>query len=392
MIITNSDLDQEVVDSSVGDTFTATAWRGGQVVASGLKINSLSLKWDATTDQVQQGRCDIEIADPDGTLAPWSLGDPLGPGGSRLQLAWASGSSSIGVPLGMWRIKADKTLETWRAYNNGTAPIRVSGGGSVTMALEEDLTSTAFMSRIDGEAPTAGASAIAELRKLLADIGSVDATLAPADVNIPAGYVSWPESRVDAIDDILGFLGARSRTGGDSSLQIVPRAGVGPVWTIQGGPGGALIEAARSLSDTGVYNACTSKNATADGTTPIVQRAYLNVGPLRYGGPFGKVPVFHQAIATTPIGVLSDAQTFLATLSASGVADLMVSCMAHPALQVHDIVTVLAPTVAGDLPLNGRVVGKVWKTEDGVPSKSMSLVVRVSAEVLEMIADRVRRG
>jgi len=207
--------------------------------------------------------------------------------------------------------------------------------------------------------------------------------------------------RTDAIGDLLDMLSAASRVGGDGSLQVVPRTGagpivggsVGPVWTVQGGDTGALISCDRELNDTGVYNAATSRNATTDGASPLVGRAYLQSGPLAYGGPFGKVPIFHQAIATTQDGVNSDAQSYLATTAAAGMVDLAVSCLAHPALQVHDVVTILAPTVAGDQPLTGRVVAKSWQSaEGGIPSKRMSLTVRVTTETLEAIADRARRG
>lgn len=413
MIVTSADLDAEVLGTSSRDLLTATAWRAGQVVAANLLVSAWSLTWDATGDQVAQGRCTLEVADPDGTLAPWSLSDPLGPGGSRVQLSWTSGISGITVPLGTWRIRSAKPSETWRSYGTdvwtqtwtdiwtdtwsdifgismtlATGTLRVSGGGSVSLSLEEDVTSTAALCRFDGDAPVAGATALAELKRILADIGAVDATLAPADVTIPGSYAAWPESRTDGIGDLLDMLSAACRVGGDGSLQVIPRTGVGPVWAIQGGEQGALIACDRDLNDDGVYNAAVSKNSTTDGAAPLVGRAYVTSGPLAYGGPFGRVPVFHSAIATTQSGVDADAGSYLASRSAAGMVDLSVSCLAHPALQVHDIVTLLAPTVAGDQALMGRVVAKSWKSENGVPSKRMGLTVRVTAETLEMIAAR----
>jgi hypothetical protein len=395
VIVTDPNLDAEVLGTSSLDVLTATAWRGGLVVAANLPLTAWSLAWDATSDQVCQGRATLTVADPAGTLAPWGMGDPLGPGGSRVQLAWVSGASGIRVPLGMWRIRSAQPSESWRTYNSGV-PLRVSGGGSVTLSLEEDVTSTASICRIDGDAPVAGATALTELKRILIGIGAVDTSLAPADAFIPAAYAAWPEARPDAIGDLLDMLNALSRVGGDGALQVVPRAGVGPVWTIQGGAQGALIAADRQLNDTGAYNCATSKNSTTNGASPIVGHAYLLTGPLAYGGPYGQVPVFHAAIATTQDGVTKDAVTYLATVANSGTVDLDVTCLAHPALQVHDIVTLLAPTVAGDQALNGRVVAKSWGTvsDSGgtVSDKSMKLKVRVTAETLEMIAAAAKRG
>lgn len=53
---------------------TATAWRGGIVVAANLAVLAWGLAWDATGDQVSQGRPSLAIADPNGTLAPWGNG------------------------------------------------------------------------------------------------------------------------------------------------------------------------------------------------------------------------------------------------------------------------------------------------------------------------------
>lgn len=390
MIVTSDDLDAEVLGTSTGDTFVATAWRGGRVVAANLDVTDCKLTWDASGDQVSQGRCSLTVADPDGTLAPWSAGDPLGFGGSLVQISWVSGLSGITVPRGWWRIRSAQPSESWRSYANGT--IRISGGGSVTLSMEEAVTSAASICRIDGEAPTSGASVLAEMKRLLVDYGAVDTSLAPADVTVPVSYAAFPESRSDALGDLLDMLSARSRVGGDGALQVIPRAGVGPVWTIQGGETGALIAADRELNDTGVYNAATSRNATTDGASPLVGRAYLTTGPLAWGGPFGKVPTFHAAIATTPGGVQADAATYLETVTSSGTVDLAVTCLAHPALQVHDIVTIFAPTVGGDQALTGRVVAMSWGSAQGVVSKQMGITVRTTVDTLEMIAVRARQG
>ena len=137
-----------------------------------------------------------------------------------------------------------------------------------------------------------------------------------------------------------------------------------------------------------MYKAVRSSNTVSDGSLPLVGRAYLSTGALAYGGPFGKVPVFHQAIATTQAGVDADAATFLSTLTSAGTIDLSVACLAHPALQVHDVVTLMAPTVVGDQALTGRVVGLSWGMAGSVLSKQMKLTLRVSSDVLEAIAQK----
>lgn len=392
MRVVSADLDAEVASSSQGDTLQVSAWRGGALVAANLLVSSWSLSWDVSREV--QGQCTLTIADPDGTLAPWGMGDALGPGGSLLSIAWVSGSSQITVPLGWWRIRKSAPTEQWRTYGTSSGPVRVSGGASVQVQADEAIMASAALCRMDAEVVPSGATVYAELRRILQDYGAVDTSSAPVDVTIPATYV-YPESRASSIGDLLDMALAVGRCGPDGALQVIPAAGVGPVWTVQGGEDGALIGFSRQLDDASTYNAAVSRSATADGA-PLVGRAFLTSGKLAYGGPYGKVPMFHQAIATTQSGVDQDAATLLANQTSEGTVDLSVTCLAHPGVQPHDLVTVVAPTVAGDSPLVGRVVAMSWSSAQSdagtTPAKAMALTVRVSAGALEAVADRVARG
>ena len=270
--------------------------------------------------------------------------------------------------------------------------MRVAGGGSVTIQADEE-TATAVLDRLDAEVVTAG-TCVAEARRLLRDICPVIARPSVVDAPVP-GTLVYGEGRMDAVEDLLSAIGAVYRMGPDGALEVVPSAGVGPVWTLAGGEDGVLVSLVRSLSDDGVYNAVISTGQTQDGR-PLIGRAYIESGPLRWGGPFGRVPLFHRSIATTQAGVDADARTMLANRVASGEVDLTVTCLTHPGLQIQDRVIVIAATTAGELPLDGRVVGMrmTSATSDAgtTPSKKMTLTVRVSAEALEAVAARVRRG
>lgn len=391
MRLVSADLDDEVAGSTQGDQFQASVWRGGSLLVPSLGIQSCTLGWDVSRDV--QGQMTLTVSDPDGTLSPWGMGDPLGPGGSLLSLAWLSGISGARVTYGQWRIRKAAPAERWLVYGSSRGPIRVSSGATVTIQADEAVMASASICRMDGDTIPAGATVYAELQRILRDYGPVDLTLAPPDKTIPAAYV-YPDSRTAAVGDLLDMIDAVNRSGPDGSVQVVPMTGVGSVWTIQGGAGGALVDLTRALSDGATYNAVTSKGTATDGT-PLIGRAVLTGGPLAWGGPFGKVPYFHQAIATTQSGVSQDAATLLAQQTTTGTIDLPVACLAHPGIQPHDLVTLVAPTVAGDIPLIGRVVAMSWQTvqsDKGItPSKSMSLSVRVSSEALEAVAAQVRR-
>jgi hypothetical protein len=353
--------------------------------------------WDASRQVT------LTVADPDGSLAPWGMGDPLGAGGSRLHIAWVSGLTGTRVPLGIWRIRGADPRETWRVYNRQDGTVtRVPGGGSVTVQADEDATATALLDRMDAEmvgAPTV----LAEVTRLMSDIAAVAVDPGVTDRPMPSGWV-YEESRLDAVEDLLSTVGAVHRCGPDGSLQVVPESGVGPVWTIAGERAqvggevveqGVQIDTVRSLSDQGVYNAVISTGETEDGK-PLVGRAYLTGGPLAWEGPYGRVPMWHQSVAKTQTGVQQDAATLLENRVARGEVELAVTCLTHPGLQVHDRVVVVAATTAGDEALEGRVVSMAMRSATSqsgtTPAKAMSLGVAVSTEALEAVARRVRRG
>lgn len=387
-------LSEEITGSTQGDVLEVNVWRGGQAVAPALDVSSWSLDWDA--DRQVQGQGTLVIPDPDGDLAPWGMGDALAPGGSRAQLTWVSGTSGVRVPLGWWRLRVAEPAEQWRIRGWGTDAQRVSGGGSVTLQADELTCIPAQLDRLDGEGnPPAGATCLSEVRRLLGDIVPVTVDPGVTDRTVPPSLV-YSEARMGAVDDLLTQVDAVHRMGGDGSLQVLPLALGEPVWTIDGGDDGALVDVRRALSDTGVYNAVTSRATAPDGT-PLVGRAHLTGGPLMWGAdePFGRVPAFHQSIATTQAGVDADATTRLASLSAAGQVDLPVTCLTHPGVQLHDPVVVVAATTAGDAALVGRVVRMRMSSAGSIPAKSMTLSVRVKVDDLEAVAARVaadRRG
>mgnify|MGYP007022320592 CR=1 FL=1 len=447
-------LDAEVLGTSDKDHFEASVFRDGRLVAGPLKIGTHSFGW--SDDRQVQGQATVVVADPDGSLSPWGMGDPLAPGGSRMHLTWVSGTTGIRVPFGPWRIRTAHPSNTWRVYPQRTETVQIPGtetgftvdeavvtvddeagtftvadgyvtvddeagtftvsdgfaeltgfteittivpahtvfgGGTVTLQIDEDVTATAGMEGTDGVAPKAGASVLAEAARLIQRFGAIDATYAPDDATVQASYAAYPKSLLDALDHLADMMKARLRVGPDGALQFVPLAGVGPAQTLQGGTGGALIGADRVLSDADVFNHFISTGTTADGRE-VVGRAFIEGGPLKWDGAFGRVPVRHQSTAQSLAGAVADAEAVRDEYMASGSIDLPVTCLAHPGRQIHDIVDLVVPTLAGDATLTGRVVGIVWNSVtvgDAVTTgKSMDLTVRVSTDALEAVAAKVR--
>lgn len=421
MLTSSEDLDAEVAGSTVGDLIELYAWRGADLAhPDPLGISSWSMTWDAS--RRVQGQGTVVVADPDGTLAPWGMGDALAPGGSRLAATWVSGMSGTRVPWERWRIRGATPREQWRAFTQGridpagtfpgaaTFPNsetypggqpgvagllrRVSGGGSVSVAFDDEMSSV-VLERLDGEGtPPVGATCVSELRRLLDGLLAVSIAPDVTDRPVPSD-LTYQESRADVVAALVAWLGCGYRMGQGATLEVVSLDETDPVWTIAGGPDGVLIDVTRALSDDGVYNGIRSTSQQPD-KIPLVGRATIDGGPLVWGGPYGRVIGYHNSASETQAGVDADAATELARMRAAGQVILPVECLSHPGLQLHDWVQVIAPTVAGDAGLTGRVVSIARSTTGSsggvVMAKRMSVGVAVSVEALEVVAWRVARG
>lgn len=395
MRVVSDVLDDEVSGTTSGDRLEVWVWRGGDlVVDKALSVGSYQLGWDASRQT--QGQASITIDDPDGKLAPWALDDSLGPGGSRLQITHVMGGSETRVPLGWWLIRSAPSREQWRAYNTRprASVIRTPGGGRITLNADEEVTARASVERLDPGETVQSSTCLGEVARLLDGIAGLRVLSGVTDVPVPAGLV-WGESRISAVEEMLAYCQATHRAGSDGSLEAVPLTGVGPVWTVQGGDDGVLIDVQRALSDAEVFNGAIATGKTPDGA-PLVGRATIPSGPLAWGGPFGRRPLYVRATGTTAPDVQAEAVAALETWQASGEVDLPVQCLAHPGIQMHDLVTVVAPTRAGDEPLVGRVVSMTLRsaTSDrgSTPAKAMDLVVRVPRGMLELVAAKVRNA
>src|SRR5690606_8960060 len=173
----------------------------GLAVDRPLDVVQWGVDWDA--DRQVQGQASLTVADPDGSLSPWGLADPLGPGGSRLQLTYVSspiGGEGVRIPLGWWRIRASDPREEWRVFSASSGLVRVAGGGTVTIQADEE-TSTALLSRLDAEV-VGGSTVIGEVRRLLTDVCPVVAHFDVQDGPIRSGFV-YDESRLDGVQDLL---------------------------------------------------------------------------------------------------------------------------------------------------------------------------------------------
>lgn len=339
--------------SRPADSLTVWAWRGDSlVVPEPLEVISASFE-DQSGDNVKVGqRISLTVADPDGSLGAWRLDDPLAVTGARLQIIYRIGGANA-VNYGMYRITAnepDEVTEFRQVPEYGLVEpdsllephMRDKAVTRSVVHLEAvDLTVEADRDKFEApESPGLGATVLSEARRLLTPYFPVVVDPGVPDVGVSSQLV-FDRERLEAAQDLLGRVGARYRMGGDGECHVYARASQS-VWRV--GPKAGLVRVARKQSFDGLYNRWVVEGKEEGSGNPVRAAVSIDSGPLKYGGPHGRVPYFYSSemITSTAAAVLYALELrekFLASLA----LELNVECVPRPELQAGDRIEVGCP-------------------------------------------------
>lgn len=356
--------------SRTGDTITAWAWYDGNLAwPTPLDLSDFSVDWDATR-QVQT--MSSTVTDKTGELSPWLFEDPLGVGGTRLQVIYQVGGAGA-VNLGWWRVTQSTPTETWMPYIidnlgqvNPGSPIPkdkalvLALGGSTVQVTADDLGVEIANNQLLAPGSPQGSSPtiLSEISRLLDGIVPVVTYGTVVDRSVNKTLI-YQQDRLSAVQDLCHRISCEYRMNGDGQFEIYPVAKTAPVWTVAGGPGGVLATVDRSQSLDQLYNVF-----VADGTStlnnqqvPIRGIARIDNGPMRAGGPHGTYPLFYSStMLTTQAQCNAYAAVMRDTQIAGLTTELTLTCLPNPALQEGDWVQVAAPVIHNKVvPLVGRV-------------------------------------
>jgi hypothetical protein len=343
--------------SRPADSFTVWAWRRGSlVVPEPLQILSWSDQ-DEAGDSVKVGqRMSLTIADPDGSLGAWKFDDPLGVGGSKLQIIYRVGGASA-VNYAWLRVVANEPEELidWRATDEygHDLPDGVLGPHkryrpvitAVVRIEAVDLTLNVDRDRFEyPESPGAGATIISEFARLTSDYFPTVVDDGVTDRAVSTQLV-FDRERLDACQDLLSRIGARYRMGGDGECHVYPRTAPS-VWRTE--PGNCLVKVSRKQSLDGLYNRWVVEGKDSGDGNPVVGTATVTSGPLFYGGDHGKAPFFYASEMIETVGQANAyAQELKARALASLAVELTVDITPRPELQAGDRIEVGYPVAAG---------------------------------------------
>lgn len=355
--------------SRPADELIVWAWYdGGLAWPDPLSVSDWSLSGSADSSSKVQRQLSLKVADPDGSLSPWLFHDPLGVGGTVLQVIYRVGGAEA-VNIGRFRVENNTPDQRHVRYvipeygyvkpDSAQVPhertIMVPAGGTVDVTAV-DITSNADRDKLLTPESPKTATVLAELSRLIGDHFPIVIEAGVTDKPVVKTLV-YDRERLEACQDLLASVDARYRMGGDGEMRVYPIAPGPVVWRVE--PGAGLVEIGRSQSIDGLYNVwvVTGKE---DGTgRPISAIATIKSGPLRVDGPHGRVPYFYTSELITSV---SAAGSYAATLrdrqDQTYAVELTVVTAPHPEIQAGDRIEVGCPVKEGHIIyIPGEVAG-----------------------------------
>lgn len=363
---------RDALAGDVGMEVAAAVWLGGDVTVPDLLIESGEIVSELAGGQVQT-TLTATVSDPTAELYTGWAGSPIDALGHRLRLTSTAvaGAWSETVPEGVLRINTvdPDAVSPWRLYPKtgqwvrGAQTLRLSCGDLLDQVADERFMvpmSVPSISTVGGE-----------VRRLLAGIVPVGLSVTALLMPVPASVVYDEQDRLGTVVNLLRVAGMVPAVDRAGVLQAIPATGSGAVWNV---PMDALIEAVPSSSRDGLVNAYVVTSET-ESREPLRGDAVEYFGPLRFGGPFGRVPAYHNSpVLGSNISCARAARTMLDSETSARRRDLTVVCIADPALDVLD-------TARIDLP-SGPVDGLVTRIARPLLSRVMTLRVSVDWEAV----------
>lgn len=382
--------------SRSGDELVCWVWYDGALAYDEkLPVSGWGLKWDGSDGQKVPGTLTLDVKDPDGKLGPWLYDDPLGVGGSLIQVSYLVGGAGE-VKIGWYRITGNSAEESWTfrvikeagwVEADSTLPdhqrvIALPMGSQVSVTaqdLTEALDADEFLA--PEQPPGSSPTVLGEIERLVGDTMPVVFT-GLTDESLSSS-TTWEDNRMEAVMDLLAMVGGSFRMGPDGELVCYSKT-TEPSFRCRGGDEGVLINLSRSQSLDGVANisvvTSSRKTTSADGSeveVPIVGTYEVTNGSLRVGGPFRRRVIRNaNPLMNTQTKANTAAKSLVLNRLASQTVDLEVFCLPDPTIEVGDYGTVVTPVIDGRVAeLNGEVIAADLSGSGGTVSQ-MRLTVR----------------
>lgn len=155
---------------------------------------------------------------------------------------------------------------------------------------------------------------------------------------------TYTGNRQEAISNLAATIAAEVFFDAEGDLVVQPQAvPAAPVWTVDAGTTGVLVDADESLDRTATVNGVQVVGQASAGVSPVTALAIDDdpESPTRWGGPYGHVAV---VVASTAIQTLAQAEALAAAELARRLTlhrSLAVTSVPNPALEPGDTIRVV---------------------------------------------------
>lgn len=167
------------------------------------------------------------------------------------------------------------------------------------------------------------------------------------------------ESRYEVLSTLANGLGKVFYFNGSGVLRFetAPDESV-PLWTVNAGANGVMVQADRSISRDGVYNALVVTGEGTDEMTPVRAVAYdaQESSPTYFFGPFGQVPRFYSSPFITTATQAQNAARNMLQRSLGAAYDVGLSAVPNPALKPYDPIRVIYNDYNREMHIMERVI------------------------------------
>jgi tellurite resistance-related uncharacterized protein len=274
-------------------------------------------------------------------------------------------------------------------------------GGATVHLTADDLGVVIGNARLLApDSPQGGSpTIIGEIKRLLADIVPVTTTAGVTDRAVNKTLI-YQNDRLAAVADLCSRITCDYRLNGNGQFEVYPVTAQTPVWTVKGGPEGALVQVARDQKIDTLYNIFVAQGTAtvtkADGTTqqvPIQSIAQITTGPLRVNGPHGNYPMFYSSTMLTTQAECDAYAAVMRDTQLHGLTtDLQVTCLPNPAIQQGDWVTVASPVVNNQTVTLAGKVKTMHLASNGNTVAAMTLTVECTYADVQAALGTVNRG
>lgn len=229
------------------------------------------------------------------------------------------------------------------------------GPGGGLSCTAPDLWARVQRARFETPRTTSGLALDNAVTLTLEATGGTTATLA-GDFTATSRKAIWERDREEAISALAHAAGAwvYIEVDGNISTRAVPSLSQPAVWTIDASASGVLLDASRSRSRQRTYNVVVVSAEQTDGTapfTPVTVEDSDSASPTYTGGPFGRVPFFYSSpLITTSAQATKVGKSILRRVTGLA-AQVELTNIVNPALEVGDVLHVLLPGRDGDVPV-----------------------------------------